>query len=219
MPQLEIFPISENPPWSFKFSTHDRRELRKALKKYASDRRDKFIDKLENLCRLAMYVQDSPTPSDLLQQNDKILDQLENTLNLLKSIADGNNIVIFPRKVPSDFNFDGWLYFEDTRDATEILAGKSINFLQQLIEKIKKVSETIALQLKHGRPLADDNDLIKAIALDFEKILGDKPTNYKDGAFFAAARTTLAAIGQPAEYPSRAIKRALKQLSIISPNS
>lgn len=81
---------------------------------------------------------------------------------------------------------------------------------------LKKLNELLALReqslpISRGRPKVDQHGFVKVLAYIYRRYIG-RPSSYENGPFAEVVRIALAAVGLPADDPSRAIRAALNDI-------
>ncbi|MFU2209530.1 hypothetical protein [Solidesulfovibrio sp. C21] len=95
-------------------------------------------------------------------------------------------------------------YSECLREAT--CARHSLERLNTFLEAREK-----SLPLSKGRPKTDQHGFVKVLAFLYRRYIG-RPSSYENGPFAEVVRIALAAVGLPADDPSRAIRAALNDI-------
>lgn len=171
---------------------------------------DHFIAHLDLLCESKKSLLDQPKKIDVTEKREDVLKACRRTLELLRKIERGKLVLWH----------DATMDHVGVESAGEDRGGDFLcEILQAAWDAVGPLQKfTATLEVYHdqgatkavGRRPADSDHFIRRLAEIYKEHIGRKPSTYRDGPFFCVVQAVLNILGQPSEYPERAIKNALK---------
>jgi len=212
----EVFE-EENNRFEWRFTQGEMKELKWVLRKAASPEAiETFITKVEWLCHVKKvlpllqpsHAKASAGRQEMLRSCMKTRKVLKRYLECIYDPFGPNTIRIHH---VGSVDPDKWesLHFKNN------IYGHAQNlylYLERFLEYLEEFQqdEEKKRRKKKGRPEADQDSFIKVMRKHYEDHIGPA-TLYEDGPFFQVVRLLLECVGIPSEYPTRAIRAALKE--------
>lgn len=192
--------------------------LKKKWKKYDDVKANNFINNLERHCYLMKKRKKLPSPA---QQRDDLQDTVNNFKKCIDQLEKlphehwnmwilGEERKFYDLSIYSEL--DTPQINEEMKKRVEAVKGAKKS-LSTLVEMIKQFMNQDKLKVKDGRPEADTLNFVYAIAKLILIELSVKPTTTRDGLFAEIVRISYEALGQPVEYPRKAIKNAVQEVN------
>lgn len=203
----------------FHFSDEQWAELKRVLDKYEkahgqgwSSNVNRFIVEVENCCKAMPYLKSKQDLADHRDNLKRIERDLKVTAKDLKTMCH-KNFNLIPQVHINDTTGPGikkyWHKNAECSDTAYIAYGPVIKLLEMVQHAKSSLDNRKPSQ---GRPRTDPQGLITEIARIFARHI-DKPTTYDNGPFVEVLRIVLDALNLPAKDPSRAIKKAIQEIS------
>ncbi len=202
----------------FHFSDEQWDRLKKELDKYEkadgqgfASNVNMFIIEVENCCKLMPWLKSHQGLADHRADLEKIERNLKATTRDLKAMCQ-KNFNLIPQTHMNDTiepGIQAWQKNTECSDTAYIAYGPLAKLLT-IIQSAKKALN--AEKPSQGRPEADSQGLVTEMAKIFAKHI-DKPTTYENGAFVEVVQIILEALNLPTKDPSRAIRKAIKEIS------
>lgn len=202
----------------FHFSNEQWDRLKKELAKYEkadgqgfASNVNMFIIEVENCCKLMPWLKSHQDLADHRAKLEKIEGDLKATVRDLKTMYH-KNFNLIPQTHMDHTIEPGIKEWQKNTECSNIayIAYGPLAKLLDIVQNAKKVLN--AEKPSQGRPEADSQGLVTEMAKIFAKHI-DKPTTYKDGAFVEVVRIILETLNLPTKDPSRAIRKAIKEIS------